>query len=156
MKLARLNVLDVVYVARNMRERDRLEINATNRNEDPDDFAMRVVQYYGDFSGVAWDDRRPVACFGCTEAHPGVWEAWMFATDDLPGIGLELTRHLKKVMLPHLIALGAHRVEARSMAGHEDAHRWLKSLGAVQEARLRRYGKHGEDFILFRLDPVDV
>ena len=35
------------------------------------------------------------------------------------------------------------------MVGHDVAARWLRYMGAAEECVLPRYGKDGEDFILF-------
>lgn len=149
MKLARLNFPDVHYVAANMRDWDRREIFATRWVDDPSDFAKEVLSY-GEFGWVAGGDS-PIACFGARALWPGVWIAWMFATDDLPKIGLSLSRFVRNNIIPTLRQVGAHRIHAYSMAGHDDAHRWLRFLGAEIEAEHRAFGRNGEDFLVFAM-----
>lgn len=153
MKLVKPNLLDVLVVCRNLREADRREIYATRWTEDVDALAIDVMQtWVGPISAVTLYENRPVAVWGIRESWPSVWSAWLIATDEFPKIGLGMTKVAKRRILPHLVELGAKRVEARSIDGHESAHQWLKALGCVQEARLRRYGRNGEDFLVFRWD----
>lgn len=148
MNLAKANLLDVLYVARNMREWDRREIFATRWNDDPDALTVEIVSRCGPCWWVAGTERA-IAVIGATEIWPGVWSAGMFATDEFPKIGLSLTRWVRKSMIPLLRSEGMHRAECRSMAGHEVAHRWLALLGAEMESRVPNYGKGGEDFFTF-------
>lgn len=152
MNLRKLNLLDVAYVCRNLRAADQREIFATRRADDPDALAVEIIRYWGPVGWVAADGPRPVALIGATETWPGVWSAWMMATEEFPVVALGLTKWVKRAMMPGLVDLGAVRCEARSIDGHDHAHRWLRMLGAVQEARLRRYGRNGEDFLVFRFD----
>jgi hypothetical protein len=152
MNLRKLNLLDVAYVCRHMRAADAHEIFATRRTDDPDALAVEIIRYWGPMGFVAVDGELPVALFGATETWPGVWTAWMMATDEFPSVALGLTKFVKRRMIPELIGMGAFRGEARSVDGHTEAHRWLRVLGGVEEARLRRYGRNGEDFLVFRFD----
>jgi hypothetical protein len=52
-------------------------------------------------------------------------------------------------MFPAIVNAGAHRGQCISPADHLDTHRWLRWLGAKEEAMLRKYGKNGEDALLF-------
>lgn len=157
MNLRKLNLLDVAYVCNRLREADAREIFATRRTDDPDALAVEIIRYWGPMGWVAYNSARPVALVGATETWPGVWSAWMMATDEFPDVALGLTKFVKRRMIPGLVELGAFRCEARSIDGHTEAQRWLQVLGAVQEARLRRYGRNGEDFLVFRFDrPEDA
>ena len=152
MNLRKLNLLDVAYVCARLRDADRREIFATRRTDEPDALAVEIIRYWGPIGWVATHNDRPVALVGATETWPGVWSAWMMATDEFPMVARRVTRFVKRVMIPGLVDLGAHRCEARSIDGHTEAHRWLRVLGATEEARLRRYGRNGEDFLVFRFD----
>src|SRR3546814_12825662 len=81
--------------------------------------------------------------------HPGVWSVLLFATDEFHKIRLSLTKHVKRVMIPALVEVGAHRAECHSMEGHAEAHAWLELLGAEREGVRPRFGKNGEDFECF-------
>jgi len=124
---------------------------ATRWADDPTALALDVM-HWGGLSWAACWNGAPVAALGAVEQWPGVWSCWMFATDDIPHIGLSLTRFAKYRMIPAIRDLGGHRGEARSMVDHTEAHRWLRSIGAREEARLSGYGKHGEDFLVFSWD----
>lgn len=153
MTLGPLQLGPIVYVVQNMRAADREEIFATRHGDCLDTLASDVFQHWGSVGWVAWHDHLPVAAFGATSLWPGSWMAWLFATDNFGQVGFEVTRHIRRVMIPSLVDRGASRCEARSIISHTEAHRWLRSsLGATEEARLRRYGRNGEDFLVFRWD----
>lgn len=138
-----------LMVAANMREDDRREIYATRWLDDPEDIANDCHIHRKTGYIACLDDGKPVAAIGAIEIHPHVWSVWMFATDDFPKIALELTKFAFRHLAPAIRKVGGHRAECRSIVGHEAAHRWLRFLGAKEEARLSGYGKNGEDFILF-------
>lgn len=136
-----------LYVAERMREWDRREIFAARWNDDPFPLAAEC-QLYGSFTWIASLDR-PIAFIGAAPIHPGVWSVLMFATDEFRKIRLSLTKHVKRVMIPALVEVGAHRAECHSMEGHDEAHAWLELLGAEREGVRPRFGKNGEDFVCF-------
>ena len=73
-----------------------------------------------------------------------------FATDDFPKIGRMITRWLKRELFPRYEAAGVHRIQAISLDGYDEIHRWLISLGLEREAGpMRGYGKNGEAFVQF-------
>jgi hypothetical protein len=154
MKLAPLELPGAIMVCRNLRAADLRELNACRWADlDPDDLAYEIVRQWG-ANGPGWLvlDRAgmPTALFGATQPWAGMFSAWMVATDNFPAVGLPLTKFVKRVFIPHLCAR-AHRVEARSIDGHAHAHKWLRALGAVEECRIRAYGRDGEDFVVFAL-----
>lgn len=155
MRLGNLDLLSALYICRNMRAADKREASATRYTDDPDSLACEIITSWGPGLWCAFaDDHTPVALIGYTERWPGVWCCWMLATDRFPEVGKGLTRWVKRSMLPSLIERGAHRIEAYSIEGHDTAHRWLQFCGATREARLRRYGRNGEDFFAFSILPV--
>lgn len=146
----------VGFVCRNLRQADREEAHATRWDSDDDSLAKEIATSWGEFGWVAGREN-PIAVFGAAEIWPGYRSAWMLATDEFPTIGLPLTRFVKKTIIPMLFdEMGMRRGEARSSVENVVSHRWLKSLGAVQEGILKNYGKAGEDFIIFRWDKPDV
>jgi hypothetical protein len=136
------------FVAANLRTEDAREINATREDESPDLLARDVCLR----SPYAWvvGAEYPIACIGVSRLWPGVWDAWMFATDDFLRIGLPLTRWVRRTMMPLVKAAGAHRVHCRSIEGHTEAHAWLERLGAVREGALPGWGKERETFFVYR------
>lgn len=137
-----------LYVARRMRAGDAREIYATRWREDPRALAAEAAAR-GPFSWAAGADGEPIACLGAFEMWPGVWEAWMFATDRFDRIGKSLTRFVRRGMIPALMGTTAHRVQCHSIEGHDVAHRWLESLGMEHEHTIPRLGKNGEAFRLY-------
>jgi len=155
-RMERLGFAAVERVVRDMREADAREIWATRAVEDPAALALEVVRW-SRFGAVAVArDGTPVAAIGAVEGWPGVWQVWMFATPRWPEVALGVTRWARRVLMPALMAAGAHRAECRSLAENAGAHRWLASLGAHAEARHAGYGKRREDFITFAWRRVDV
>jgi len=135
------------YVAANMRAADAREIFATSSDDDftrlAADAALRGPHAWAVGQG------EPIACIGAVELWPGVWQAWMFATDRFAEIGLPLTRWTMRVMIPGLLHAGAHRAQAYSIEGHTDAHAWLERLGFMHEATHPGYGRNGETFRVY-------
>lgn len=135
-----------LYVAANMRESDRREIGATRADESPERLAFDAT--HSQFAFAAGQGE-PIACIGASFRWPGVFQAWMFATDAFEAVGFPLTRWVRRIMMPQIRLAGAHRVHCYSIEGHDDAHRWLERLGAVHETTHLRYGKGGEPFRVY-------
>jgi hypothetical protein len=158
MDLGPLELLPALYVTRHLRAADVRELDATRYGEiDLDALAYEIAKLWT-LNGNGWaayGDGTPVALFGATQAWPGMYSAFMLATDDFPKIALPVTKFVKQVFIPFLRQNG-HRVEARSIDGHDQAHRWLKLLGATEECRLKGFAKDGADFLVFTLalDPA--
>lgn len=136
----------VLEIVRNLRENDRREILATSFLDDPQAIARDYAR-----ERFAWvfGLERPIALMGASARWPGMWCPFLLATDEFGRIGLSLTKWVVRVMIPTLDRVGARRLEAVSMADHHTAHRWMQHFGMSPEARLRQYGRNGEDFILF-------
>lgn len=139
-------------VAFKMRERDFAEFSAVSYAETRFELAEVLTARYGDSPDVhvGFEGLDPICVGGSVMARPNVITLLFFATDRFPEIALPATRYIKKQLLPRLIEAGVHRIEAVSMAGHDDAHEWLKTLGLKQETGpMHGYGKNGEAFIQF-------
>lgn len=137
------------YVVQRMRDWDRREIFATPRFEPTDTGFLEAVLAAGEVAWVAGDEMEPIAVFGCTELWAGVWSMWFFATSEINKVGLSVTKFVKRSIIPELLRAGAHRLECRSMEGHQEAQRWLATLGAEKEGTERRLGTKGEDFHVY-------
>lgn len=144
MDLRPVTYQDALAVASNMRESDRREIFAGRWNDDPEELAADCL-CFGSFGWIACEPH-PIAVVGAAPLHPGVWSVYMFAGNDFLKIKLSLTKFVKRVMIPSLVEVGAHRAECHSIDGHVEAHRWLEFLGATRESTRRRFGRNGEDF----------
>ena len=149
MRIERATPDDIRNVALRMRESDLEEFLALSFRTSREDLADDLVRRHAAHGIVAKLDGDAVAVGDAMETRPGVLTLWMFATDRFPEVALPLTRFVKKRLLAPLVAAGAHRIEAVSIAGHEQAHRWIKCLGLTYEATCRGYGKGGETFVQF-------
>lgn len=141
----------VRHVAEWMRKRDLEETRAITFGEpDPAGLIARVE------TGQSWAvvahaaDGEPVALVGADPDRPGVWTVYAFGTPRWGEVVGGLTRYVRRVMIPSLVSGGAHRAQCYSISTYTQAHRWIELLGAKQEAVLRQFGRHGEDFIVFR------
>lgn len=141
----------VYGVATRMREHDRLELAAVLPFDHVPDIALHLANTYGerDDVKVVWRGDDAVAVIGALMTRPNSLALLMFATDDISKVGLPITRWLKREYLPRMRHAGVHRVEAASILGYPDMHRWLRSLGLKREALMLRFGKRGEDFLLY-------
>lgn len=149
MRLAKINADDLHWVASRMRKLDQEEIYATRWSDQADDL-VRDIMAGGDFGFVAGDDNGlPIAAFGAVPVWEGVWEVWMFATDEWKRIAMDVTKFGHRTFFPALNEAGYHRLQCRSLSTHHVAHRWLESMGAHKESELPNYGRNGETFYLF-------
>lgn len=149
MKLAKLNYDDLHWVASRMRQQDRDEVFATRWDDDVDQLCKEVVAS-GEFGWVAGtDEGLPVAAFGAVPVWNGVWEVWMFATNEWPRVSYGVHKFIKRVMIPAIRSTEWNRAQCRSMAGYTWAHKWLESLGAHKESEMPCFGRNGETFYLF-------
>jgi hypothetical protein len=148
MRLVKPNLLDLVLVCRHLRAMDAKEIFATRFDDDPDRLAAEVLRIPAGW--VACHHDLPVAYVGAVEMWPGMWAPSVFGTDAFPSVGLGLTQFIRRRMIPSLLELGMRRAEAKSIDGHDDAHRWMEVLGARREGVPHlNYGKGGETFHTF-------
>ena len=143
---------DVLHVASRMRERDFIEFRALSPLDDRAALAEALAGKFGGRPDVLCGavDGVPICIGGTLELWPGVMTLLFFATDDFPRIGRLITRWIKNDLFPRYDAAGVHRIQAISLDGYDDVHRWLVSLGLEREtAPMRGYGKRGEDFVQF-------
>lgn len=138
---------DLSYVAANLRDEDREEIDCQFAEWSPAGLAaasMRGPAYVVTVHG------NPEAAFGASPTlNPGLWIAWSWGTTRMWRAVPRITEFVSSVLIPDLVAAGCWRCEARAMTRHTAAHRWLKRMGAREQGPLECYGLNGEDFTLF-------
>ncbi|MEH6727434.1 MAG: hypothetical protein V7703_14825 [Hyphomicrobiales bacterium] len=144
------NVRDVSYIAGQLRPDDQREVFC----QLPADINTRDIGFICTRPGtsfVAYWKGRPVMVFGfdAITLAGNALNAWAFGTRDSCYIMGDLTLWVVDTLLPDWLGNGVTRIEARSIASHSTAHRWLKTIGAVEEGPLTGLGRDGEDFILF-------
>lgn len=133
------------HITANLRQSDRDEILATMWTSNPDELVDRVM-WCPQAGWIATLDGEPVAAVGVNPIWPGVWSGWAFGTDDFRKVGRLLTRHIRRFIIPMLLRDGAHRCEALTIEGHDEAHRWLESFGFTREATHPERGRNRETF----------
>lgn len=147
---ASTNSAAVHEIAANMREWDRREIFATRFDEEPHALAAEALRT----GPMAWVSgmEDPIAAFGCQPLWPGVFMMWLFATDDFRQIRFSMTKLVRRYIVPMLFDAGAHRLQAYSMEGHDEAHGWLELIGARREATMIGFGRDGQNFHIYVWD----
>lgn len=144
---------DVRTVALAMRERDFTEFSAVNAADTREGLAEALTAHYGggreDVLAV-FDRDEPVAIAATIEWRPRSISLLFFATDAFPKVALGFTRFVVRELFPRYKAAGIHRIEAISLAGYSETHRWLETLGLRQETGpMMCIGKRGEAFVQF-------
>lgn len=139
-------IRDLSYIAANLRPEDYAEVDCQLDLWSPATLALTALQ---GMAYVCEVDGNPEAAFGAGEVRSGLWVAWSWGTKRMRRCVPRITQFFYEVLGPDVASRGAHRVEARAMAGNDLAVRWLNRLGATERCTLPGYGKNGEDFILF-------
>jgi len=146
-----LDLDDATFIALNLRADDATEIYSIRDDDNPAALARDVMACLAarGLGFCARLDGRPVAAFGVLEKWPAVYEAFAFATDSFPKVGGRVTRFILREIAPWLRARGARRLQCHSHEDHWRAHRWLRFLGAQEEARLECFGRDGSAYLIF-------
>jgi hypothetical protein len=139
------------YICLNMREEDKREVYALRSHDNPILLASEahsLVKNCGR-GRIGWHKGRPAAVCAFTEQWKGTWEVWMFGTDEFRNVAVDMLRWFRKEAVEILSEREGRRLHCDSAAYHEEAHRMIRATGAIEEARFKRYGKDGDDFIRF-------
>ena len=138
---------DLSYIASRLRPEDHQEVSCQFEQWSPAGLAavsLRDHAYTVEVNG------NPEAAFGaCSMTHKGLWVAWSWGSVRMWRAIPIITAFVRDIMIPDIIVQGCWRCEARAMAEHTGAHRWLKRMGAVERCELPGWGKGGETFKLF-------
>ena len=145
-EIGQASASDARFVADNMTTRHRAEWAAVL--PDGVDAAEMLGALYA--NGVcARIGGEPVAVGDVFSVRPNVVTLGLVTTDAFPAAALAFTKFLRTGLFARLAAEGTHRIECSTLADFEAAHRWMSLLGLSEEARLRKYGRNGEDFKQF-------
>jgi hypothetical protein len=143
-----LTPIGLEYVLGNLRPSDAAEIRATIWLGS----AKATAELVERIPGPKWEARtvlgEPAAIGGFVPVWPGLGSGWIWGTDRWDEVVMEVTRALKRNILPSLDRRGLHRLEARPMAANVATIRWLQLVGFGFEAVTPRFGRGGEDFAL--------
>jgi hypothetical protein len=143
---------DIAYVMANLRPQDRREIRASADLTSTVEAAVIAFETSKDWSWTAQIAGQPVAAVGTAETSvltPHIRTAWAFGTRRFRRAVPAISRFAAAEWPGRLIGEGVRRLEVRSLAGHDIAHRWLAGLGACLEGELPQYGTGGETFQLW-------
>ena len=137
------------FVLGNLCSADELELRATIWKGSAESTAALIAQIPGPkWEARAESDGEPVAVGGFVPVWPGMGSGWMWGTGRWDEVIHEVTRAMRKHILPTLDARGVHRIECRAMVSNKSSIRWLELCGFKQEAVTAQFGQGREDFIL--------
>src|SRR5262245_16355390 len=136
----------LLHILARLRLDDRREVFGLKWTDSEELVAQEIIDNGPPSFVINASDGEPVYAVGLIPTRPGVWACWGFGTDRWSEVATTVTRLLRKSVIPGLIASGAHRVEAVSIIDKVAAHRWLKHIGAREEATLLGYGRNGETY----------
>jgi hypothetical protein len=146
------NPRDVTYIAGNLRPLDHLELTCVLPDDTPIAEAGLMCLGTSQYAWTAHDNGYPAVAFGFAPTlNPALWHAWALGTRRFVRCTPALTDFLLTEAMPNLVLdnkrLG--RVEARPLKANTKACKWIERLGGVRECDLPRYGKDGQDFVLY-------
>jgi hypothetical protein len=137
------------YICMNLREIDRVEIFAIRPHESPLQLAYEAAYQIRNAGRgrIAWHNGRPAGVFAFCEMWPGMWEVWMFGTDDFSKCAVNLLRWCRKEANEILTVCNGRRLQCDVREGHPEAHKLILALGAIPEGPMMRcYGKDGSSY----------
>lgn len=98
----------------------------------------------------------PIYAGGIFEEKPRTWVCWGLATDRFAEIAISLTKVIRRDIIGPLVARGSEHLHSCGLGGYPDIARWMQFLGARQHKCLPRFGKNGEDVIIYKWESADV
>lgn len=129
----------------NMRPRDQQEFFATIP-EDSIDIWVAGMCSLERWSYCMTDNAgEPVAAGGFFPMWDGVYQSWMFSTENVRINYFQLLRYARNKH-KEILAEDTHRIYCHTLYGHEYAEKFLKYIGYRLEGVHKSYGMHGEDF----------
>jgi hypothetical protein len=143
----------VSLVTSELRSADLIEIEAFFGSLDQIDQKLtKIVLASGPTAWAALVNSEPALIFGvfvCPDTpHLGV--AWGFGTDQAWRTIPQVSRFIRRLVVPAFLAAGVRRVEVRVLADNKSSVSWLrKSMGATLEAELADHGVAGQTFLQF-------
>jgi hypothetical protein len=141
---------DVTYIGANLRPEDHREVMCQVPAGAFGSTALAAMSD-GMLSGWSWVvrvDNQPVAVFGFHPLTVPVWQAFALGTRRMTRAIPAITRWCW-AQEQRLLDAGVRRLEARTIEGHDTAHRWLERLGCSRVCELPDHGRDGELFYLY-------
>jgi hypothetical protein len=147
-EIAQADVGIIRHVLQHMREEDAAEMTAAGTDMER---LPGLIMRHKLFAYCAWSlDRGPISVWGAVLKRQGVAAGFAFGTDDWGRAVLPMMRQIRGFVLPMLVDLGIHRVDAVALRHRDDVRRFMSLIGARAEGVLSGYGIEGEDFISYR------
>lgn len=98
----------------------------------------------------------PIIFFGVAPMNAVCSSVWAIGTARFDRGVPAMMRFFDNTIGPRLRTLGVTSLEARAMAGHKQAHRWIHLTGGVAHGPPFEYGRNGEKFVLFRWTEASI
>lgn len=140
-------LMKLLYVAKDLRAMDRMELAATR---DPADFEVLAIDAWASLEKyiALTRDGEPALAFGVRDDMDlNCLQPWGFGTDRASEVMGEVTKFVTRRMIPSLLPI-ARRAQVMVHPANRPALRWLMRLGFKTEANLEGIGSHGEDMLL--------
>ena len=133
---------------------DRLELAVTR---DPDDYeSLALDAWRSPIRRVVVEEASPVFAFGANPICEDFAMVWGFKTErGWASIGT-VTKHINRIMIPELRAMGIRRAACFVHPDNTRSQKWLALLGFVSKATLQGFGPRREDLLLFQRDEPDA
>lgn len=147
--IKRANLRDASWITAHMRHEDRAEVYC----QMPDSTHPAVLAQWVLTTGaafIAYHGSDPIMLFGTSPVTVSCLSVWAMGTERMERAVPAVSRFLIREHIPHRINEGFNSMEARSLATHTAAHRWIESLGGEQHGPAYLFGKDGEHFITYR------
>lgn len=131
-----------------MRASDQREIYALMwpGRDGPEHLAAECMRVTAVGGVVCARDGEPVAALGLAPLWPGVFSAWMFATDRWAEVWRPAVRYARGPLLREAEAAGMWRAQCHSAALHYEGHAFLWALGFEAEGPAVPMGRGREMF----------
>jgi hypothetical protein len=149
--LVRATYKQILHVTQHMRDLDWREQRALRWTDDRASLAFDLASFDGPKWAALIDDE-PVYVFGVEPGVDAKLNVWGFGTELFRRAAYEVSKFIKCVLVPTIEPEpGKARAECLCLLEKEDAARWLRWLGAEEDATrcYFEYGRTGETFKLF-------
>jgi hypothetical protein len=138
------------YVCRNLRADDRAEQFAARFDDDADKLAAEIIHDRPialKQCVLLTDDGTPAVVVAAYIAGPGLARFHMCSTGRVGEIARQGHRWGRQRFIPAVLVPNVRRAEARILASHALARRWVAACGFIEEGLVHRLGRNGEDFV---------
>lgn len=142
------NLRDASWITANLRRLDREETYC----QLPEGTNNSVLAYWLVQQGglIAYRGDDPVLIFGTSPLTACAMSVWAVGTERTSRVLPAVSRYLIETHIPKRLDEGFTNMEARSLATHGAAHRWMEDMGGVRHGDAYLWGRNGEHFVTYR------